>query len=204
MPPGCPTVYDSVQRFQDALAEADLEEIDRRVQAILEPDFGGLFNACLNAAEGALGVVATVWEETRSYLDTRLGEVDLATMFTERFRSQQLAEKAIEQAFHEADPGWAGHGPWAGSEVAVLSAPLGSSGQQLRELSLRAVPFAGMPVTDTRDELSIYREHPSVPLSVLPHFGPAAAAAYKTLPEAHQCSPHARLDVTQWIDVDRD
>jgi len=125
-------------------------------------------------------------------------------MFAERFRSQQLAEKAVEQAYHEADPSWAGHGPWAGSEIVVLAAPSGSSGQPLRELATRAVPFKGMPVTDARDELSVYREYPAVPLSVLPHFGPAAVAAYQTLPEANQCSAHSRLDITQWIDVDAD
>ena len=202
MPPGCPTVHDSVQRFLGVLTDADHAEIDRRIQAALEPDFGGLFNACLNSTAGAEGVAGVVWEEARAYLDARLGEVDLAAMFAERFRSPQLAERAVEQAYHDADPAWAGNGPWAASEVTVVAAPGGPAGEPLRELARRAVPVAGLSVTDLRDELVVYREHPAVPMSVLPQLGPAAAAAYQAQPDATQCSPHARLDVTRWLDPD--
>ena len=52
---------------------------------------------------------------------------------------------------------------------------------------------------DTADEVTVYREYPFVPLAVLPQFGPAWEAAYAT---AADSTPHARLDVTQWIGVD--
>ncbi len=204
MPPGCGSLAEAVQRFLEVLSDADLDEIDRRVQVALEPEAGGLFNACMNATEGHSIVATTVWEETRAYLDTRLGEVDLGAMFAERFRSQALAEKAIEQAFHEAEPGWVGHGPWANSELVVLAAPPSSNASVLRDLAVRAVPVAGLPFVDSCDELRVYREYPAVPLSVLPHFGPAGAAAYQVLPEANQCSVHSRLDITQWTSVDKD
>ncbi|HJZ56443.1 MAG TPA: hypothetical protein VKE74_15870, partial [Gemmataceae bacterium] len=119
-----------------------------------------------------------------------------------RFRSQQLAERAVEQSYHDADPGWAGGGPWAASEVVVLSAPPVPAGQALRELARRALPVAGLPVADGRDELTVYREFPAVPMSALPHFGPAGVAAYQAMPEIHQCSPHSRLDVARWLDPD--
>jgi hypothetical protein len=82
--------------------------------------------------------------------------------------------------------------------VVVVSSP----GGELREFARRAIPVAGLPVADSRDELTVYREYPSVPLTAVPHLGPTAAAAYQSLPEATQCTPHARLDVTQWADVD--
>jgi len=59
-------------------------------------------------------------------------------------------------------------------------------------------------VTDSRDDLTIYREWPQVPLAALPHLGPAAAAAYDAIPEVTACSAHARLDVTRWMDADTD
>jgi hypothetical protein len=204
MPPGCSTVSEAVDRFIKVLTDEDLNEIDRRVQAILEPEDGGLLHVCLNSAAGVEGVVNAVFEETRAHLDTRLGEVGLAAMFAERFRTPQQAERAIEQAYQEAEPAWVGNGPWASAEIAVLACPGGQAGEALRELARRAIPIAGLPVTDSRDDLTVYREWPAVPLSVLPHLGPAAAAAYDTLPEATQCSAHARLDITRWADVDAD
>ena len=202
MPAGCPTVADAAQRYLGVLGDPDLDEIDRRVQAALEPALGGLYQACLNSAAGAETVVAAVREETRAYLDARLGEVDLAAMFADRFRTPQQAEQAIGQAFQEADPGWAGSGPWAAAEVVVLAAPPGPTGEPVREIARRAIPVAGLPTTDGRDGLTVYREWPAVPLAAVPQLGPAAAAAYEALPEANQCSAHARLDVTRWVTAD--
>ena len=204
MPPGCATVGEAVERFLKVLTEADMTAIDRRVQAVLEPEAGGLLHVCLNSAAGVGGVIEIVYEESRAHLDARLGEVGLAAMFAERFRTPQQAERAIEQAYQEAEPAWVGNGPWAGSEIAVLSCPGGASGEALRELARRAIPDAGLPVTDGRDDLTVYREWPAVPLAALPHLGPVAAAAYDALPETTSCTPHARLDVTQWLDVDAD
>ncbi len=202
MPPGCPTIGDAVNRFLKVLSDADLTDIDRRVQSVLEPETGGLFQVCLNSSSGVEDVIAVVFEETRAHLDQRLGEVGLASMFAERFRTPQQAERAIEQAYQEAEPAWAGNGPWAASEVSVLSCPGGTSGEALRELARRAIPIAALPITDSCDDLTIYREWTSVPLAALPHLGPAAAAAYDAIPDANQCSPHTRLDITAWFDVD--
>ncbi len=83
-----------------------------------------------------------------------------------------------------------------------MACPGGASGETLRELARRAIPVAGLPITDSRDDLTIYREWTAVPLAALPHLGPAAAAAYQAMPETNQCTPHARLDVTAWLDVD--
>jgi eukaryotic-like serine/threonine-protein kinase len=202
MPPGCSGVAEAVERFLRVLTDADMEEIDRRVQSVVEPELGGVFQACMNSATGAEQVIAIVFEESRAHLDTRLGQVDLAGMFAERYRTSQQAERAIEQTYQEAEPGWIGSGPWVGSEVAVLSCPGGSGGEPLRELARRAIPVAGLPIADARDHLTVYREWPEVPLAALPQLGPAAVAAYAALPESQLCTPHSRLDVTQWVDVE--
>jgi hypothetical protein len=204
MPPGCSTIGDAVDRFLKALTDVDLAEIDRRVQAILEPEGGGLLRACLSSNAGVEEVVRIVLEEARAHLDLRLGEVGLVAMFAERFRTPQHAERAIEQTYQEAEPAWVGNGPWVGSEVAVLACPGGQPGEALRELARRAIPVAGLPIADSRDDLTVYREWPTVPLAALPHLGPAAAAAYHALPETTQCTPHSRTDVPAWLDVDAD
>ncbi len=202
LPTGCHSVSDAVERFLGVITDADFGEIDRRVQDIIDPEPGGVFRACLNSAIGAEGVATTVYEETRAHLEMRLGSVDLAGMFAERYRSPQQAERAIEQTFQEAEPPWVGTGPWAAGEVAVVGCPDGPGGEPLRELARRAIPVAGLSIADTPDELTMYREWPTIPLVVLPHLGPAAAAAYQTMPDALQCPPHARLDVTQWTNLE--
>ncbi len=202
MPPGCLGVDDAVARFEGVLTDADFAAIDARVQAALEPDLGGVFQACFHSAVGPEGVIAAVREETRSYLDARLGEVDMGAMFAERFRSRQQAEAAVAHAYAEADPEWVGGGPWTGTEVTVLGAPDGVAGGPVRELATRAIPVAGLPVAESRDDVTIYREYPAVPLSAVPHLGPAGSTAYQNLPDANQCSLHSRLDVTAWTDVD--
>ena len=204
MPPGCLTVADAVERFLGVLNDADLEEIERRVQAALAPEYGGLYEATLHTTAGADGVVGTVRGEARAYLDARLGEVDMGSMFAERFRSRQHAETAVGQAFASAEPEWVGNGPWAAAEVTVFAAPGGIAGQPIRELAARAVPAAGLVTPEARDEVTIYREYPTVPLAAAPHFGPAGLTAYQNLPETNQCTLHSRLDVTRWTDPDKD
>jgi eukaryotic-like serine/threonine-protein kinase len=202
MPPGCNGIADAVEKFMGVLTDKDSDEIDLRAQAVIEPKLGGLFQACLNSANGATDVVAAVYEEARAHLDMRLGEVDLAAMFAERYRTPQQAERAIEQTYQEAEPTWVGNGPWVGGEVAVVACPGGQGGEPLRELARRAIPVAGLPIADSRDTLTVFREWPAVPLAALPHLGPAAVAAYAALPDTQQCTPHSRVDVTQWVDVD--
>ncbi|HYH69386.1 MAG TPA: tubulin-like doman-containing protein [Urbifossiella sp.] len=202
MPPGCLSVDDAVARFEGVLTDADQAAIDARVQAALEPEHGGLFQACFSSATGPEGVVAAVREEARAYLDARLGDVDMGAMFAERFRSRQSAEAAVGHAFAEAEPEWVGGGPWTGTEVTVLAAPDGVAGSAVRELAARAIPIAGLPTATSRDDVTIYREYPAVPLSAVPHLGPAGSTAYQNLPDANQCSLHSRLDVTVWTGVD--
>ncbi|MCI0702918.1 MAG: protein kinase [Planctomycetia bacterium] len=202
MPTGCATIAEAVDRFVQSVTDADLTEIDRRIQSVLEPEGGGLFKVCQGTAAGTDGVIGLVFEEARTYLDARLGDVGLASMFAERFRTPQQAERAIEQAHQEAEPSWIGPGPWTSAEITVVGCPAGESGESLRELARRAIPVAGLPISESRDDLTIYREWPSVPLAALPHLGPAGVAAYHALPEAIQCTPHARVDVTNWVNVD--
>ena len=204
MPPGCLGVAEAVDRFLAVLNDDDLAEIDRRVQSALEPELGGLFQACFHSKAGADGIVGIMREEARSYLDMRLGEVDLAAMFAERFRSKQLAEQGVKQAFVEAEPEWVANGPWASSEIVVVAAPGGPAGAPVRELLARSVPLPGLTIAESRDDVTIFREYPAVPLSAVPHLGPAGAMAYQNLPEANQCSMHSRLDVTAWVNVDGD
>jgi hypothetical protein len=202
LPPGCVGINDAVEQFVNGLTDADLNEIDRRVQMSIEPEYGTVFQACLNSVNGSEDVIAAVHEETRLHLDSRLGEANLAAMFAERYPTPELAERALQVTFRDAVPAWVANGPWMTNEVAVLGCPSGSGGDPLRDLARRALPVKELPVANMPDNLTLYREWPTIPINALPHVGEAGAAAYRTIAETQQCSPHARIDVMSWSDVD--
>jgi hypothetical protein len=202
MPQGCATLDVAVAKFLGAIASEELTEIDRRVYEALDPQLHGILHGCLRSASGPERVVSTVYREVRTYLETRLGEVDLSGMFRDRFRTQQQAERAIEETYHDAEPALLAAGPWAAGEIAVVGCPAGSGGEDLRELARRSIPVAGLPVTDIPDELAIYREWPAVPFSALPHLGPEGVEAFQALTETQQSPAHSRLDVINWHAVE--
>ena len=99
---------------------------------------------------------------------------------------------------------WVGAGPWAASEVAVLAAPAGPAGEPLREMARRGIPVAGLPTADTRDELGSTASTRRCRWPPCRTWARPGRHAYQTLPEANQCSLHARLDVTRWTDIDEE
>jgi hypothetical protein len=205
MPPGCPTVEEAARKFLAVLTDEDLAELEDRIQAEVERTTGGLYQACLNTAEGAEVLLRVVREETRAYLDARLGDVDLAGMFAARFPAPGGVAAALVRAFDAAAPELVGSGPWARDAVTVVTAPAGAGGDPLRRLAEEALSAgADWVPADTPDEVVVYREYPHVPLTALPQCGPAWAAAYQAAAEQFQCTPHTRVDVTRWVGVDAD
>jgi hypothetical protein len=198
LPTGCGTPEDAAQAFLRSLTDEDLTALDTRVQEGLERTFGGLYQACLNSAEGLDGLLQVVREEARAYLNERIGDVDLGSMLVRHFGDLRAAAEGLMRAYHEgAAPALVGGGPWAKEEVAVVAGPAGP----VRELAAPVLP-EGTTVAAARDEVLIYREYPRVPLSAVPQLGPAWSAAYREFPDAQQATPHARIDVTCWTDVD--
>ncbi|MBA4190999.1 MAG: hypothetical protein C0467_23690 [Planctomycetaceae bacterium] len=202
LPPGCDSVGAAVLRFIGVLNDADMVEIDRRIHKAVTPAFGGVLQACLSSLTGPEDVVGAIYEETRAYLDMRLGRVDMALMFAERYRTPGQAEQAISQVYQNAEPAWIGIGPWAASEVTVIGCLCGPGGDSLHEVIQRAIPVPGLVIADTPDDLLVYREWPTVPLGVLTQFGPAATAAYQSFVDSPQGTVHSRLDVIRWLGVD--
>ena len=200
-PVGCSSVPEAAQMFLGVLTDDDLMALDRRVQHALVADYDGLFHACLNATDGMAGVLALVQAETRAYLDDRLGDVDLAGMFWQRYGTPDAVGRELSRAYTEAAPDLIGPGPWSRAEVGVFAGPTGDGGDPVREVAAGVLPPTIL-ADEVRDEVVLYREYPAVPMSALAQFGPAWEAAYKAAFEIQQTSAHTRLDVTHWVDVD--
>jgi hypothetical protein len=201
MPPSCAGIGDVVERFLQGVSEGDLNEIDRRVQMAIEPQYGTVFQACLNSMTGSEDVLAAVHEETRAHLDASLGSANLAEMFNERYKTPQAGERVIDQTFREAAPSWV-CSPSPAGEVVVIGCPAGSIGEPLRELARRTIAIPGLPFANMPDDLTIYREWPAIPVGSLPHTSGVGIKAYRAAAESLQCSPHARLDISNWSEMD--
>ena len=201
LPAGCAGTEEAAQLFLKSLTDDDFIDLDLRVQEGLERNFGGLYQACLNSSEGHVGIFKVLREQTRSYLERRLGEVDFAAMLFAHFGGQSHAAGGLAHAFEEARPGLVGSGPWSNAAVNLYVGPAGAGGDPVREVAAEALPD-GTIDAQTPDEVLLYREYCEVPLGAIPQLGALWVNAYKNFPDLHQATPHARLDVTQWTDVD--
>jgi len=201
LPAGCGCTEDAVQLFLKSLGDEDLTNLDYRVQDGIEHKFGGLYQACLNSSEGHAAIFAVVKEQTRSYLEDRLGDVDLAGILFHHFQGKRNAAGRLQQAFDQAGPRLVGNGPWTHHALNVYLGPTGPGGDPIREIAAELLPDGTIDVV-APDEVVLCREFPEVPLAALPQFGQQWINAYKAFPESQQSTPHSRLDVTRWTDID--
>ncbi len=201
LPVGCATVEEAARRFTEVLNDDDLAELERRFQTGLELAFGGVFEASLNSAEGPEAVLRILREATCDYLDGRLGDVDLAGMAKQKFGSSAGVRQELQRLYADAHPKGIGGGPWTKAEVTVFAAPPGAGGSPLVQQASTLLPPSAV-VTDTHDEVVVYREYPGVPLAALPQLGPAWQAAYQNSRDFLDTTPHTRADITQWLSVD--
>jgi hypothetical protein len=200
MPVGCPTIEDAAQRYLEVLTDDDLQEVERLVQIGIEERFGGLYQASVNSTVTPEMILDAVRSKARLHLNSRLGEVDLAGMFTAKCGGQAPAVQTLASAYRASKPALVASGPWAHHAITILGTPAGPAGDGLRQLADTAFPPDDKTVfADTADEVTVYREYPYVPLAVLPQFGPAWEAAYQAPSDA---PAHSRIDITQWIGVD--
>jgi hypothetical protein len=203
LPPGCVTAEDAAQKFIKVLNDEDLNEVERRVQEHYNGEYNGVYEACVNTAEGPESLGKIIYTVTRTYLNERLGDVDFEGMLVQRFGTKAAVSQAIMRAYYEAEPKLVSGGLWEQSQVTVLAHPGPAMEATIANALQPILPKQTVPA-NIPDEIVLYREFPSVPLSALPQFGPGWATAYRTAPEILQLDPHVRVDVTQWLDIDVD
>jgi hypothetical protein len=199
LPPGCATAEDAAQKYLASLDDHDLNELEQRFQRRVSEQLGGVFEACLNSADGPQSLGRLLRDTARDYLTERLGEVDVAGMMRATFGPPAAVAEALDRAFAAALPP-APRGPWGKQEVCVFAAPAGAGGAAVTQAARSILPASAV-VTHAPNEVVVYREWPQVPLSVLAQLGPAWEAAYRAAPETHQTTAHTRTDITQWLTV---
>jgi hypothetical protein len=201
LPPGCTTVEEAAQKYLGSLDDQDLNALEQRFQQRVSEAMGGLFEACVNSADGPEVMFRLLRDTARDYLTERLGEVDLAGMVRAKAGSPTAVAEALDRALAAASPAVAGRGPWAKNEVCVFASPAGPGGEPLAQAAAALLPPTAV-LANTPNEVLFYREWPRVPLSALDQLGPAWEAAYRAAADLTQTTAHTRTDITSWLPVD--
>jgi hypothetical protein len=201
LPAGCTTADQAVERFLSAVTPADLRTLDHRLQVQIEKQFSTFINVCTSTYNLLGDLRQVMLEQARNFLSAKLTEPSVTEMFLAKHGGTGEAARAAVRAFEEAEPGLGRMGGANRTEMVLLGVPGDVGCEQLVREAARALPDTELVPVKGLDEIIFYRESPVAALSNLPHLGGLAFEAYQHAREASGCTPHARLDVEQWADL---
>jgi hypothetical protein len=196
LPAGCTTLEQAVEHFVRDVTPQDMNALDRQVQVMLVEQFRALFHVCMTSTNLLNNVRLAMEQEVARAAEQRIGATDVATLFLERFPSDEQAAGELASAFDAAAPDSPGSksGPVSG-EVCVLLAPATPGGERLKALAGQAVPDVPWVHARGGDEIIIYREAPQLAIADVPQFAPTAQEAYAQMTAVEHFTPHSRIDI---------
>jgi hypothetical protein len=192
LPQGCNTLDEVADQFIGAIPPDDILAFDQELQTEIKRRVRGVVSVCLKPHRSS-DFLALLMARARTFLDERLGHADPAAMFLAQRGDGPDALKLLAEGYDSAAPALKLDRPTR--EVALLAAPPGPDGDQLRRLAAQACPGAEFRPAPLTDDLMLYREYPRVELTALPQLGPQARDAYESQLAAG-AQPHARADVS--------
>jgi hypothetical protein len=176
LPSGCGSIADAAGQI--AIGADDLRELDRRIQGRLIDTAGGLARACLTDADLSQTLGPALVGLAEAMLAPRLG-CPAADLFLARHPDPATAFKEMRTAA----------APKLGSDsgdVTTVDAPAALA-DVVRQT------FGDVALAESADEIAVIQSA-RLSLTALPHFGPAARAAYLRRKAAGD-SPHSRQDL---------
>jgi hypothetical protein len=199
-PSGCKNLSEAVDQFLAEVSAEDLVELDFKMEGMLKKQFTALVTVCLNNSHILKNVERYMLTTAYEFAALRGAETSVAELFLQQNADPEQAAKEVAAFFREAaaklSPA-AGAEPPPGAELCILATPPGEAGNQFRDLVHGAVTET--PLQDccsvTADDILIYREHPTVPLTTLEHFGPLGEDTYRQMTATEHFTPHTRIDV---------
>jgi hypothetical protein len=196
LPAGCATPEDAVDHLVESFGEADLAELDERVQRLVQSQFTALVHVCFSTTNLLANLEPAMVQLALQALNGRLPEADVPGLFFAHHAGD--AATAVVTAFEATAPPLADTVPVTVSEVAVAGVPAGPAGERFTALARSAAEGMELAVVPAADEIVIYREVPRISLERLPQLGVAARQAERLVAERDRCPPHTRCDVTDW------
>ncbi len=201
LPSGCRTLEDAIQRLLDTLGPRDVRDLDHRLQETIEEQFTSLLHVCLASEDLVRELAQALQQQAEGFMGNRLVGTSVVEMFLTQHPRTEDALDDIVAAFNDALPPLADPKEEAEDEVRVLAVPPGPLGEQFRSLAQRALPDAGLVVTESAEDIVIYRERPRLPLAQLPVLGRAGQAAYRQMNSTEHFPAHSRSDITDWQEL---
>ncbi|EFX60184.1 hypothetical protein DAPPUDRAFT_125160, partial [Daphnia pulex] len=201
LPPGVESFERAAEVLQDSITRDDIRAFDKGLQVRIEQEFNALFSVCVSAPNLVSTLQITIEDEARNFLRNRLGASQLAPMYFSRFPDANSAAQAVYWLYDQADPGVQTRNIDFG-EITVTATPMGKEGEPLLRLAEDIMPIPPSADAPSADEFVIYREYTRVPLAALSQMGPLAEDVYNNALDNPQHSPHSRIDVATWQDVE--
>jgi hypothetical protein len=199
LPEGCPDLEEALGRVDQAVSDEDLAALDRRVQELIQKQFRALVHVCMATTHVLRGLAPQMRQEAEAFLGAKILGANVAEAYLARGQGgkEQALEEELGDAFDAAVPG-PDAGPGAG-QLAVLAAPPGPAGDQVRELARRAMPEVRLEAAPgAEDEIVLYRErYLPTPFDLVPFLTPAREAYRQLLAQEH-LTPHSRSDIKDW------
>jgi serine/threonine protein kinase len=174
-------------------------ELEERIQRMIRRQFVALVRVCLASTNVTRNVARAMREVAETFVEERLGRIDVAGLFLERHAGDQaineltnLFEEAVPEPCRTAQARAVG----AQTEVVVLTTPPSPSGEQLRDAAQEALSDVALVTSawEGGDDVLLYREWSNLALTDLEHLGPLGQQAYSQLLAAG-FPPHARHDI---------
>jgi hypothetical protein len=168
------------------------------MQATIEQQFTTLARVCLTSMDVRSKMETVLLQVAGKFVEQRLGTMDVAELFLQRYRDPEQAQRKIVRVFANSEP-WL-EAPDAPADVSeLIAAPTGPASQAFLGLVASSLPKSNPSIAASDDDVVFYREMVTVPLRCLPHLGNAGRSAYQQL-LLQQFPPHTRVDIRQWYD----
>jgi len=204
LPSKCRTLEEAVENLIGSLTLADLATLDQNAQQSIEQEFNALFDLCMNSVNMIDDLRSLLMRQTRAYLNQKLGDADVVEMFLTRMQTTQQAVTALQRAYREAQPGIVRASPqFASQQLCILGFPSGEEGERFQVVAQKAFQGLEVVLANHSDEILVHREYTQVPLIELPQLGVIAANAYDAISGQAHFTPHTRIDIVPWSEVDQ-
>jgi hypothetical protein len=193
---GCQDVNQAVQQLLQTFSGEHLDELENRVQLMINKQFTALVHVCMSSANLVKNLELAMQDEAEIFISAGTVGTNVADLFFEQNPKEEQAIGEILSAYDEAAPAMALQDADSAKELCVVAVPPGEAGDRFGELVRRALPEINLVIAPSTDDIVFYRQLSDVSLGDLEHLGPTGQEAYRQLSSVEYLTPHARMDFT--------
>jgi hypothetical protein len=197
-PAGCRTLPETVELILRGVSAEELQELDGRMQELIQKQFRALMHVCLSSANLLKELRAAMQREAEDFVSCRLAGANVAEMYLAQYETTEQAQGEISGIFEQAVPALAGTRTGGKEEINILAVPADEVGERFRALAAQAMPEVSLVSASSRDDIILYREVPHVAVADLDQLGSLGFDAYRQLATTEHFTPHSRSDIVEW------